>query len=66
MLCLVINGNFSGKICEGVELCIVAVICSTINHVIVIVNQTYPKVGWMRPVASLEGTVPLRLIPNGF
>lgn len=66
MLCLVIMDNFSCKICEGVELCVVAVVCSTLNHVILIVNQTCSKVGWMRPVAPLKGTVPLWLIPNGF
>lgn len=66
MLCLVIMDNFSCKTCEGVEFGVVAVVCSTLNHVVVIVNQTYSKVGWMRPVAPLEGTVPRWLIPDGF
>lgn len=38
---------------------IVAVKCSTLN-------QTYSKVSWMRPVASLEGALILLLICNDF
>lgn len=64
MLCLVKIDTC--KICEGAELCVVAVICGTLNHVIVIVNQSYSDVVWMRPVAALEGSVPLWLIPSGF
>lgn len=66
MVHLVTIDGFSCKIFQDVELSVVAVIHSAVNNVTITVNQTYSKVGQMRPVASWEDPLPLLLMFNDF